>query len=172
MKIIEALKELPLLEKRIVKNTELIQQYSSGVDNGANTFQFGDSTAQVKEVTSLLQSTQDLIQRRAWIRRNLAYTNTGVKVTIGSFTRTITEWIEYRQHGIDSSIKAYNALNNNAAQNQLRTMNVDLAKGVRTVTFFDEKTKNDAINELMSVKSGIDSQLEIVNATTDLLEAA
>ena len=34
MKIIEALKELPVLEKRIEKNAALIQSYSSAADHG------------------------------------------------------------------------------------------------------------------------------------------
>jgi hypothetical protein len=172
MKIIEALKEFPLLEKRIEKNIELVQKYSSELDLGKAEYTFGSNENQTKEVTSLLQSTDDLIARRAKLRRALAVTNAKIKVTILGKERTITEWIEYREKGCDLQVKALNALNDKTASLQLQANQgkLDLAAGVRVVRFYDEKEKNEKANKLMEEKSVIDASLEIVNATTDLTE--
>lgn len=170
MKIIEALKEFPLLEKRIDSNIQLIQKYSSELDLGNASYTFGTVDQQLAEVQSLLQSAQDLIARRAAIRRALATTNATVKVTINSKERTITEWIEYRQKGNQLQLNTLNALSDRNAQMLLQQNQgkLDLTAGVRVVRFYDEKTKNDSISSLMQEKSMIDAQLEIVNATTDL----
>lgn len=172
MKIIESLKELPLLEKRIEKNVQLVQLYSSEMDMGKGEYTFGTKEKQDVEVKGLVQSTHDLISRRAKIRRVLAITNAKVIVKIGRHERTITEWIEYRQKGVDLELKLFGALNdgNGSRQLQLNQGKLDLSAGVRIVRFYDEKAKNDNVSECMELKSMIDSTLEIVNATTDLFE--
>lgn len=174
MKIIEALKELPLIDKKILRNTELIQKYSSEMIAGENyQYVFGSADKQREEVKSLLQSTDDLIARKAKIRRALAITNANVSVTIHGVTRTISEWIEYRQKGIDLQIKALGACNLTNANQQVAAQRgrIEIAEGgIRFERFFDEKANNEATAKLLDIQAAIDPQLEIVNATTDLKE--
>lgn len=174
MKIIEALKELPLIEKKIEKNNQLTKKYSSALVVGEiGQFDFETEEKQRVEVSALIQSTNDLLDRKAKIRRALAITNATVKVTINGVTRTITEWIEYRQKGIDAQIQAQMALDvfNGNQQLDLMQGRVDVGAGVKLVRFFDEKSKNDEVSKLQDLKAAIDPQLEMVNATTDLVEA-
>lgn len=173
MKIIEALKELPLIEKKIQKNLSQIQTYSSNLNKGDDTdLPFKSEGEQQKVVDALLQSTRDLVKHKAQLRSQLAVTNAQVKVTIDTMTATIAEWIEYREGGLEKIIAAHNALNDNTAQNLLKTTPVDLQKGVRTLRFYDEAKRNEEIERLQDIKGKIDSSLEMVNATTDLVEAA
>lgn len=170
MKIIEALKEMPLLEKRINSNVEQIAQYAAGNDIGNGGFVFETAERQRQEVAGLLQSTQDLVDRRAALRRKLYITNTQVMVTIEGQTKTITEWIEYREKGAQLLINAYSALNDNRALAQIRTIQYNPEAGIKTVRFYNESDKNAKIQEITKIKDQIDAKLEIINATTDLVE--
>lgn len=170
-KIIEILKEIPLIDKKISKNQGLLQQYSSATQIGdVESFQFGNAKEQTANVSSILQSIIDLGQRRAELRRMLALTNATVRVTIDKETKTITEWIEYRQKTIDMNIMALNALNNKTGLAALNsTKSGDPTIGVRVVQFYSEAEKINAIEYWMDRKNKIDTTLEIVNATTDVV---
>ena len=170
MKIIEALKELPLIEKKINKNMGLIHEYCADVDNGQMSLPFGTIQQQRKEVDALLQSTKDLVARDAVLRKNLALTNATVKVDIGSEWHSITEWIALRTRGIDNKIKMWGMLGDSVARTKLNSVPFDTEKGIKIVRFYDEKTKNEQLERLEEIKGQIDSKLEMVNATTDLIE--
>lgn len=173
MKIIEALKELPLLEKRINSNIEKISQYAAGVDttsDGTSGFVFNSSDEQRKQVASLIQSNEDLIKQRASLRRNLYNTNIQVMVEINGEKKSIAEWIEYREKGFYMLESTYRALNDMRATNELRQTKVDPSVGARVVRFYTETDKNDMVNKMEAIRDQLTSQLEIVNATTDLIE--
>jgi len=65
MKIIEALKEIPLIEKKIKKNNDDVLRYSATVDNGTPVLYFPTLEEQKQKVLSTVQSTKDLVARRA-----------------------------------------------------------------------------------------------------------
>lgn len=171
MKIIEALKELPLIEKKIEKKISDIRKYSSGLDRAEDTdLPFITVEKQRIEVDALKQSVKDLVNRKAKLRTNLSMTNAKTKVTIDGMTLTISEWIEYREKGLSNLIRAQEALGDFTAQDLLRSTHVDLQKGIKTIRFFDEKAKNEEVIRLTAIKDNIDGRLEVVNATTDLIE--
>lgn len=172
MKIIEALKELPLIDKKLQKNAQLIATYAASVDAGTvyNSLKFPSVEAQTTEVNALLQSTESLVQRKARIRRALAITNAATSVTIGGHTRTITEWIEYRASGINFISDAYSKLQETNAANDVRNTKFDGTQGIKVVRHYDEKAKNEKLTQLMEIQSKIDTTLETINATTDLIE--
>ncbi len=170
MKIIEALKELPLLQKRIDKNIRQINMYASDLDRGEDTdLPFKTEEAQKAELESLIQSTKDLIAYRASLRRRLAITNANVVVEIEGMSKTIMEWIEYRERGMNSLINIYQNLTDHNAQRILDSNRVDVSKGVKAIRFFDEKERNEEVRKLALIKDSINARLEIVNATTDLV---
>lgn len=177
MKIIEALKELPTLDKRISKNIALINEYSSDVDINEDwekqSLAFGTPEKQREEINSLIQSTNDLVERRARLRRALTITNAEVEVSIRGETRTIAEWIDMRRGGMNLRIKAVEALNDNNGNMRLNNVKFDAEKGIRIIRFFDVAERNNRITELQAIRDEIDAKLEMVNATTELsLEVA
>lgn len=169
MKIIEALKELPLIQKKVAKNIQQIQQYSSEADNGHMSLPFGDDAKQAAEVAALVQSTHDLVKRSATIRRALAMTNATVTVGIGSKVRTISEWIAYRDSGFANQLNALRALNDTVAKGNLNKVGFDEEKGLKIARFYDEKARNEAILAIEEIQGQLDARLEMVNATTDLV---
>lgn len=170
MKIIEALKEIPLIEKKIDRNAELLQKYSSDIIIGEQGYVFQTEENQKLQVSSLLQSTQDLVKQRAALKRKLAVTNTQVTVTIEGMSMTISEWIEFKNWGINKIHFSFQMLNESNASRQLNLIAADVEKGVRRIRFYDEAEKNKVINFYSELASKVTAQLEIVNATTDLVE--
>jgi len=181
MKIIEALKELPLIKKKIDKNEELLKKYSSSVgvkDHPEFDLSFATPGQQAIEVKALLQSTVDLCLREACLRKTLARTNSIVEVKIGSSSRTISEWISFRLTGIPAILRSLESLSTNRSLAIVRQPqgNSNLASvGVENLTVvmhYDEKSKNEEVTKWMTMLSEIDSKLEIANAITDLVEVA
>ena len=173
MKIIEVLKELPLLDKRIAKKTALIQQYSSDLKIGVETdLPFKTKEDQQKEVNALIDSVRDLVARKGKLRRILSVTNAQTMVKIDFMELPITDWIEMRQGGISALVNAQKALNDATAQRKINELagRVDLSQGVKTIRFFEEKQRNDTIEKLTNILESIDAHLEMVNATTDVVE--
>lgn len=172
MKLIEALKRLPVIEKRIQKNLGLINDYCCAIDNGNMDLAFETPEKQQAEVISILQAVNDLVAEKASLRRRLAMTNAKTVVTIGGMEKTITEWIEYRERGMTNVLQAYLNLNTREAESKLRNgnINIDPDKGFKTVRFYDEKQRNEMIERYENIRDNIDAQLEKVNATTDLIE--
>ena len=173
-KIIEALKEFPLIDKKIARNRRQLDGYSSivlvGDDMKPFDLPFGDMAKQQLEVDALLQSTRDLTIRHGNLKRRLSLTNATVMVTISGETKSITEWIAFRQSGASYLLHAQQALTNSAAEAQVHSRQTDTSSGFKTHRFFSEKERNDEIERLTDLVGSVDSTLEIVNATTDLLE--
>ncbi len=166
MKIIEALKELPLIKKKINTNRQRIADYCclySFEDSP-----FGDIGDHQKNFDSLLQSSEDLVKRYERIKLALSITNAGIKVTINNEEKTIAEWITYRTETGEIQKSIYKSLQVETAQARLRNTAVDLDKGLKRTSFYDEKKRNDNIDHVEDLLGSIDAKLEVVNATTDL----
>lgn len=173
MKIIEALKEIPLIEKKIKKNNEDVLRYSATVDNGTPILYFTTLEEQKQKVLSTVQSTKDLVSRRAALRRALALTNAKTEVTIMGLTKTITEWIEYRQFGLTKLKDTFGYIdqsNINARNAASKTPIPDATVGIKVVALYPEEQKNEEMSFLLDLGNSIDTTLEITNATTDLVE--
>jgi len=92
MSVTQALPELKLLEKRIDKVMEGIQDWCKVSHNGAPV----DKDKHKKETEAQLQSFQDLVKRRDLIKRAIILSNANTRVKIGSFEGTVAEAIEYK----------------------------------------------------------------------------
>jgi hypothetical protein len=168
MKIIEALKELPLLKKRMERNYQLIQKYSSMVES--DTPEFETVERQQQEVDSLIQANVDLASRYENVTNRLAITNATVKVEIEGVSKTIREWITFRNVTKVYLDSTYSALQPATAEQNLRAKQYDLAKGVKVVRFYKEEDKLAALGKYQLIRDKIDATLEIANVNTDLVD--
>ena len=169
MKIIEALKELPVLEKRLLKQSEKIQEYASYATNIGPVFDTVEE--QKSQVQSLVRSNLDLIERYCKLRNVLNKTNTTIKVKIEGDERTISEWITFREKGYGFTESTFRRLNDAMAKNHFQQpCNFAEGQSLTLIYCYDEKEKNKALEKAEKVYNQIDSTLEIVNATTDLIE--
>lgn len=92
MSVTQALPELKLLEKRIDKVMETIQNWCKVSHNGAPV----DKDKHKKEVEAQLQSFTDLTKRRDAIKRAIILSNAQTKVKVGTWEGTVAEAIEYK----------------------------------------------------------------------------
>lgn len=171
MKIIEALKELPLIEKRVQKQTAQINQYASYV-SGQPAFETEEK--QKKEVDALLQSNIDLLGRYESLTNRLAVTNASVIVEIEGQKKTIRGWIAFKNKTaalLQQSITALNMNNAQAALTQIQSKGqLNLENGLQLKKTYKEEDKLAMQNKLQNVVDKISSTLEIVNVNTDLAE--
>lgn len=168
MKLIEGMKELKLIEKRMEKNREQITQYSSGLSNEKEIF--GSERQQIAEVKSLLQSNVDLFNRYLHLKKSIERTNLETKVEFSVGTYTISELLAIKrrlQHGM---INTFKALNTQSAEARMRMIKIPDNVEVKVVRYYQEEEKNHLLKAWMEFFENIDGRLEVVNATTDLIE--
>lgn len=178
MKIIEAIKEFPLIVKRMNTNSDKIQQYAS-TTTLAEDLPFGDIEGQKKEVAALVQANNDLYERYMHLARSLAYTNTQVVVEVAGQKRSIVEWLHIRGAGhispaaSEAFMRTYQSLNTSTANQQLKQSSgrVDLTeKPLQAIRCYNQKEVDAKAAWFMDLRGLIDAKLEVVNATTDLME--
>lgn len=170
MKLIEAMKELKLIHKKIQDNTKKITEYSSALSSEKPIF--GTEEEQRKQVNSYIQSNMDLIKRYCDLKAAIDKTNLNTVVDYNGKEYSIHELIQLKRNLASSITSTYTALNTSEAdQRRSRMSNATIdGKPIESVRFYDEATKNTTIRSWQEFFSAIDSKLEIINATTDILE--
>lgn len=169
MKIIEALKAQKRTADKIQANNTLITKYCSKLDIEKPYFESDEE--QRREVQKLLQSNNDLIQYYLRLKRCIDYTNLKIIVEIDGDKYCITDLLNLKRYCIRNILNSYNSLNDKHALERLNALGrVQDTKTVTIDRFYDEKLKNENIRKWQELFDTIDSRLEVVNATTDLIE--
>lgn len=172
MKIIEALKEIPLIEKKIKSNNKDLLKYASYCNKIGPSFK--DKNEQEKQVISLIQSNIDLAERRLVLKRILTKTNCTTLLGINDKMMTIVEWIEYKNKIGELLKETYNSLKIENATKQITQTGGITEKDAETVLIekcFDEKYKNSGLEKVQGYLDKITGALEVFNAMTDLVES-
>jgi len=171
MKIIEALKELNIIEKKMDKNTEEITKYASIVNIERPAFE--SEAEQRREVEARIQSNKDLMKRYLWLKRCIEHTNLTTQVELGGVKHKLIDLLFIKRKMGGKMLSTYGAMNPSAAENKLRMNRVALptdGRQVQVITLYDEKDKNKGLAEWQNLVDNIDSRLEVFNATIDLIE--
>ena len=168
MTIVAAMKELKVIKKRMVKNSEMITKYSSQPDSEKPLL--GDANQQKAEVKSLIQANEDLSKRFTEIHTSLTYTNIMVKVDMDGKSYTIHELILMRRELFTLLKNTFNAMNDNNYNHAIRAHGFGNDSKVHIERFYEEKWKTTKLRALEDLYHSIDSRLETINATTDLVD--
>ena len=166
MKLIEAMKELKLIEKKMAKNAQLITKYSA--QPNSERLYFGDAESQKKEIQSLIQSNLDLAENYVALKIRIERTNLETVIEFHGKDLSLAELLVYKRKIAKAILTTFEALDDSSAKMGLmrRSSGEDRAVIER---FYDERTKNDKLREWQDFYEAIDSRLEVVNATTDLV---
>lgn len=170
MTITEGLKKLKLITKRIAKNCEEIERYSSLLSNEKPIFE--TEVKQREEVRKLIQSNQDLEREYCRIKAMIDYTNLMVIVQIEDEKRTIHSWLTVLRKTGQQLIKTYHSLSDrDASSRQMRFRDKETNMAPTVLRLYDENEKRTALRKWEDLTSGktIEGRLEVVNATTHLL---
>lgn len=171
MTITEGLKKLKLLEKRMMKNCEEISRYSSLLANEKPLFD--TEQKQREEVQKLIQSNKDLEKEYCRIKAMVDYTNLMVVVKIDDETRSIHSWLTVLRKTGRALINTYASLTENeASSRQMRFRDKETGMPPTVIRLFDENEKRNGQRKWEDLTSGktIEGRLEVVNATTQLIE--
>lgn len=169
MTIIEGLKRLRLLDKRMAKNCEEIQKYSSLLSNERPIFD--SESSQREEVRKLIQANSDLEREYCSIKSRIDYTNLMTYVQIDDENRTIHSWLTVLRKTGQLLIKTYTALSTQQGyKNQMQYRDKD-SQIPSVIRLYDENDKRAGQRKWEDLTTGktIEGRLEVVNATTELL---
>ncbi len=174
MKLIEGMKQLKILEKRIVQNTGFINDYAAIVSNERP--KFANEQEQKKEIQGLLQANEDLAKQYLGLKKRIEKTNLETIVTIGKDSYAIFDLLIYRRGLAKLMRGSYMALNDKQAEQRLAQLTSRFApaqtgeKAPHIDKMYDEKERNNALRRWQDLEDEIETRLEVINATTELLE--
>jgi hypothetical protein len=166
MKIVEALKEMKVILKRMDKNSKQITEYAALPDN--ERLHFGTKEAQKKEIKGLIQANIDLATNYINLKQRIEKTNLATKVEINGVTYTISEMLIYKRTLAKVLVNTFKALNDGQAR--LRVVQARGEKQPIIEKFYDETDKNNGERMWDDLYHTIDSRLEVINATTELVD--
>lgn len=167
MKIVEAMKELKLTEKKMNKNNDSIQKYSSQPSNERPYFQ--DEATQRKEVKNLVQSNKDLLSNYLELKKRIEKTNLETIVEMDGVKYTISDLLVLKRRLAKIMIDSFDSMNDKNAKHGLMSMR-GTDNTVKIERFYDERERMDGLRKWQDFYDNIDSRLEVVNATTDIIE--
>ena len=132
---------------------------------------FNSPEAQAKEVRSLLQANKDFTDNYLTLKGQVEKTNLAITVEMDGRKYTLSELLTLKRKLAQAMVASYTAMNDTAArESQIRTVRSTSDNTVKIERFYDEKEKNDGLRKWQDFYDNIDSRLEVINATTDLIE--
>jgi len=169
MKLVEGLKELKLIEKKMEKNREQINQYASKLS--VEKPQFETEKDQNQKVQSLIQANKDLARNYVELNNRIAYTNLTTFIDYEGETYRVADLLIYVRKMHDPIVRTIEALNENSARLRMKTFNMQQGEKLYIERFYKEEFKNNELQRLEKLdKSRVIARLETLNAVTDLTE--
>ncbi len=171
MKIIEALKKIKDLKRKADDLKTKVEKYCADLDCDTPIY-----TDQRRQITEWLQAHSDLMKEILHLRVSIQRTNLDTDVTVelgGKFvTKTIAEWVHRRRDLAKEEETIWRKLTEKNYQEEYKNrITVNAPETViKRRLYFDAKERDVSIELYRSEPSTIDSTLEVVNATTDLIE--
>lgn len=168
MKLIEAMKKLRVIEKRMADNSHKIEEYSAFVST--ERLPFETEEAQKKELRSRIQANTDLMTEYLGLKRAIERTNLAVQVEIGGTSYTISDLLTLKRRLGALMMETYLSLNTGQADRRVSRMATLEGTVPQVVRLYKEDEKNENLRKWQDLLDNIDSRLEVVNATTDIVE--
>lgn len=173
--ITEALAELKTIAKRIDKKREFVMTYIGRV--AMNRDPLEKEGGAVQAVASERQAIKDLQERTVAIRRAISRANDSNKITVGSSSRSISDWLVWRrevaplQKSLLESIRS--GINN--ARNEAKKRDSRIVQSESEVTdskdiiiHLSESELAREIEDIETVLGTLDGQLSLKNATVTI----
>ena len=168
MTLIEAMKELKVIEKKMARNTDEISKYAAQQEIQKPIFE--TEKAQREEVEKRVQANEDLAFRYMDLKERIEKTNVATKLPFGSRMLSISALLVLRRKLGSAIVGTYRAMDDSHIRGVLRGHGISSGPEVKIVRFYDEKMKMEKLGEWHDLLEAIDGRLEVANATTELLE--
>jgi len=169
MKLIEGMKKLKVIEKKIQHNTQRINEYAAIVSSERPIF--GTEVAQRTQIQELIQSNKDLASEYLSLKKRVDLTNIKSMVSIGKDTFSISDLLQIQRNVAKLMKETFSALNDREAQGRLQSIRQHSAeKPPHIDRMYDENEKHKGLQYWQGLEDEIETRLEVINATTDLIE--
>jgi len=169
MMIVEAMKTLRIIEKKMSSNTADIQRYASQVSTERPYFETEEK--QKETIKTLIQSNTDLLIRYLNLKMRIDYTNLMTKVDLDGEKFTIAELLVIQRKLAMLMFATYNALNDREGSSRLRsTPTPQTGDAPHVVRYYKEDEKRAGERKWQDLMNNIIVRLEVINATTPLLD--
>lgn len=178
MKLIEGLKMQKDLARKVDDLRKKIQVHASYSSIERPVYQDKEEPdspkAQTEQVRQWVQSCGDIVKMIANLRLRVQYTNliTPVTIELGGkkITKTIAEWIHWRRDFADMHYQVHSCLTDKNIREGIITNTQNEKVQVNIVRCYEPAARDASMELYRSMKYQIDSTLEIVNATTEMVE--
>lgn len=172
MKIIEALKTIRANQAKVHDLVVKVQKNSA--IRSDQTSPYGDQRASTATVNGWLDTIRQTLRENEVLTRRIHTTNNSVEITIViggiGITKTIDEWLTRRKSGVDFQTLAYQSLTDRSLKEEFVSQPDGTRVPLTIVRHYNPVQRDEMLEILAQEKSLIDSRLEIVNATTDLMD--
>jgi hypothetical protein len=177
MTITEALAEIKTVQARIVKKRASIGQYVARQD-GLKDPLASESGGSAGFIAREMQAIADLESRIVALRAAIQTVNHATTITAGDVTKTLADWLTWRREVLPGREAFYTQLRNQlqqvraqCAQKQMTVVPVGQSASTLqdVLVNIDEKALADEIERLETIKGGLDGQLSLKNATTNVV---
>jgi 2-succinyl-5-enolpyruvyl-6-hydroxy-3-cyclohexene-1-carboxylate synthase len=170
MKLIEAMKRVKANKEKIAD----LQQRISGVSANLSfeTPLYGDQTK--AKIEEWLQSCHDTTLENVRLLTAIARTNLQTTVTIkigdNNITKSIAEWVWRRREYSGIDLVTWSKLTDRGLKEGDVQSSPGIVTSVKIIRHYDPNLRDKKIAEFRTEPHEIDAALEVVNATTDLIE--
>lgn len=169
MKLIEALKQTKLLQRKADDLRDKVQKHSAHLSNETEVYK-----DQKNQVAKWIQAHSDILKKilelRVDIQRTNLATNVAIAIGVDTVTKSIAEWIHRRRDLAKEESMMWASL----TDRNLREGTIKQSTGepleVKIIRCFDPAERDAKLEEYISEPTLIDARLEIINAVTDLIE--
>ena len=172
MKIIEALKTIKANKAKVEDLIQKIKANSAMLS--INTSPYGDVAKSSAQVKSWIDTINSVLLNNEGLSSRVHRINNSVKVDIDIggkvITKTIDEWLRRRSEGVDFEARAFGSLTDRGLKEDLIKNADGTTTHVTIIRHYDVYAKDERLATLLGEKALIDSTLEIINATVDLVE--
>ena len=171
LKLTQGLKLQKSMISDIAQLEALVTKHSADFEN--ETPLLGDASKQCAQVAAWAQSARQLENDLEWLNLRIQKTNNATLVTVElagkQVTKPLTSWIHRRQKGCDRMTSLEQAHNDRGLKEQSIRNSSGVTETMKIRRYYDPQAQAQRIMDAKREKSLIDSTLEVVNATTDLL---
>ena len=165
--LVEAMKRLRVIEKRMGVNSSDISRYSSMVSTERP--QFESEEIQKKKVKSLVQANTDLVGEYLNLKKCIEYTNLMTEVEIGGTKYRISDLLVIKRKLAKMMQNTYSSMNTSEADMRMRGARSPEGQTPTVVRLYSEEERSKGLRLWQDLYDNIDSRLEVINATTLLL---
>lgn len=170
MKIIEAMKRVKMNKEKVADLQAKI--HGVAVYLSIETPVYGAETG--AKISEWLQSCEDLSQENIRLLTAIQRTNLATSVTIEiggkNVTKNIAEWVWRRREYAALDLATWQKLTDKGLKEGVTQTATGGTIDIKIVRFYDPVRRDERVATYRSEPHLIDAALEIVNATTDLVE--